>query len=111
MTNRTTAGQMAGHGRIRNAARQEKMQAKDGTQARAIGTAGETARAKAKTGTGVVSPKDGKVRTGRMTGERQHGKARAAYTVLAKPVTATSGRSQTDHSPGHNQKKQFTFAC
>ena len=32
-------------------------------QARVIGTAGETVRAKAKTGKGVVSPKKGKART------------------------------------------------
>ena len=59
-TNNTTAGQMVGHGRIRNAARQAKMQAKGGMQARATGTAGETVKAKAKTGKGVVSPKNGK---------------------------------------------------
>ena len=34
------------------------MQAKDGMQARAIGTAGERVRAKAKTGKGVVRPKN-----------------------------------------------------
>ena len=37
-SNKTTDGQMVGHGRITKAARQEKMQAKDGMQARAIGT-------------------------------------------------------------------------
>ena len=46
LTNKTTAGQMMRHGRIREAARQAKMQAKDGMQARAIGTAGETVRAR-----------------------------------------------------------------
>ena len=50
MTNKTTAGQMVVHGRIRKAARQARMQAKDGMQARAVGTAGEKVRAKAKTG-------------------------------------------------------------
>ena len=71
------------------------MQAQDGTQARAIGTAGETVRAK--TGVGMTSPKNGKVSTDRMTGARQREKARAArkaaaravYTVLTKPMTAT----------------------
>ena len=83
-TNKTTAGQLAVHGRIRKAARQAKMQAKDGTQARAIGTAGEAVRAKAKTGTGMASPKNGKARTDRMMGARQHGKARAARKGSSK---------------------------
>ena len=51
---------------------------KDAGQARAIRTAGETARAKANTGKGVVSPKNGKARTERMIGARQRGKAGAA---------------------------------
>ena len=118
ITNKTTLGQMVEHGRIRKAARQAKLQAKDGTQARAIGTVGEAVRAKAKTGKGVVRPKNGKARTGRMIGARQHGMvrtrkaaARAASTVLTKPVTSTDGRSQTDHSPAHNQKNKFNSAC
>ena len=78
MTNMTTAGQMAEHGRIRKAARQAKMQAKDGTQTRAVGTVGATVKAKAKIGTGMVSHKNGKARTDRMIGARQHGKAIAA---------------------------------
>ena len=41
------------------------MKTKDGTLARAIGTAGETARAKENTGTGMASPKNGKDRTDR----------------------------------------------
>ena len=57
MTNKTTAGQMVVHGRFRKAAGQAKTQAKDGTQARAVGTSGKTVRAKAKTGKGVVSPR------------------------------------------------------
>ena len=67
VTDKTSAGQMVGHGRIRKAASPAKMQGKDGTQARATGTAGEAVRAKAKTGTGVVSPKNGKARIDRMT--------------------------------------------
>ena len=51
------------HGRIRKAARLAKMQAQDETQARATGTAGEAVRAKAKTGTGLASPKNGMART------------------------------------------------
>ena len=54
-SNKTTGGQVVGHGRIRKAARQAKMQAQDGMHARAIGTVGETVRAKAKTGKGVVN--------------------------------------------------------
>ena len=92
------------------------MQAKDGMQARAIGTAGETVRAKAKTGNGVVSPKNGKVSTDRMIGADSCGKARAArkaaakaaYTALTKLVTLIGGRSETDHSTAHNQKKKST---
>ena len=59
-TNRTTAGQMAEHGSIREAARQAKMQAQDGTQASAIGATGETASVQEKTGTGMASHKNGK---------------------------------------------------
>ena len=44
MTGRTAAGQTVEHGGIMKAARQAKMQAKDGTQARTIGTLCETAR-------------------------------------------------------------------
>ena len=88
------------------------MQVKDGTQARGIGTVGEAANTKAKTGTGLVNP-NSKARTDRMIGARQRGKARAArkaaaqatYTALTRPVTLTGGRSQTDHSRAHNQKK------
>ena len=54
------------------------MLAKDGMQARAIGTAGETVRAKAKTGKGAASPKNGKARTDSMIGAHQRGKAIAA---------------------------------
>ena len=103
---------MAGHGRIRKAASRATI------QARTSGTAGETARAKAKIGMEMASPRNGKIRTDIVTGARQHGKARTArkaaaravYTVLTKPVTATGGSSQTDHSPAHNLKKQFS-AC
>ena len=48
MTNKTTAGQMVGHGRTRKAARQEQRQAKDGMQARAIGTAGRNRKGRGK---------------------------------------------------------------
>ena len=69
-------------------------------------------RAKAKTGTGMVSPTD------RMIGAHQRGKAsaarkaaaKAACTVLTKPLTLIGGRSQTDHSPAHNQKKTSSSA-
>ena len=84
MTNKTTAGQMVGLGRIRKAARQAKMQAKVGTQARAIGTVGETVRSKAKTGTEMVSPKNDKVKTERMIGAHQREGARAARYAAAK---------------------------
>ena len=67
-TNKTTAGQMVVHCRIRKAARQAKMQAKDGIQA------GETVRAKANTGKEAVSPKNGKARTSR-TIAHQRGRA------------------------------------
>ena len=66
------------------AARQAKTQAKDGTWARAIGTAGETVKAKAKTGKGVVRPKNGRAKTDNMTGAHQRGKARAARRPAAK---------------------------
>ena len=56
MTKRTTAGQMEGRGRIRKTARQAKMQVKDETQARAIGAAGDTVRAKENIGTCMASP-------------------------------------------------------
>ena len=56
---------MVAHGRIRKAARQATTQAKDGTQARAIGKAWETERAKTWAGTGMVSPKNDKDRTNR----------------------------------------------
>ena len=56
MTNHTPSGQMVGNGRFRKATRQAKMQAKDGMQARAIGTSGEIVRAEAKTGMGMASP-------------------------------------------------------
>ena len=66
------------------------MQAKDWTLARAVGTAGASVKAKAKTVTGTASHKNGKARTDRMIGARQHGKARAARrgasSVLTKPV-------------------------
>ena len=52
MTNKTTAGQMVGHGRIRKASRQAKMPAKDETQARAFGGR-EKVNAKAKIGAGM----------------------------------------------------------
>ena len=92
------------------------MQAQDGMQARAIGTAGETIRAKAKTGKGAASPKNGKARTDRMIGAHQRGKARAARqaaanTALTKLVTLVGWRNQTDHSTAHNQKKKSTSAC
>ena len=69
----------------------------------------ETVRAKAKTGTGMANPKRGKVRTDRKPGARQHGMARAARKALAraaltKLVTSTGRRSQTDHSPAHNEQ-------
>ena len=95
------------------------MQAKDETQARAIGTVGETVRAKAKTGKGVVSPKSGKARTDRTIGAHHPGKARAARnaaaqaadTALTKLVTLIRGSRQTDHSTAHSQKKKPTSAC
>ena len=74
--------------------------------------------AEANTGKGVVSPKNGKARTDRMTGAHQRGKARArkaakaACTALTKLVTLIGGRNQTDHSTAHNQnKKKSTSAC
>ena len=87
-------------------------------QAKVIGTAGGTVRAKAKTCKKEVSPKSGKARTDRMIGAHQRGKARgarkeaakAAYTSLTKLVTLIGGRNQTDHSTGHNQKKKSTSA-
>ena len=69
-SNKTTDGQMVGHGRIRKTARQAKMQAKDMMQARASGTVGETVRAQAKIGKGVVSPENGMTRTDRVIGTR-----------------------------------------
>ena len=64
--------------------------------------------------TGMASLKNDKVRTDRMIGALravQKAAARTENTVLAKPVTATGGRSQTDDSPAHKQKKKFTPAC
>ena len=95
------------------------MQAKDGMHAREIGTVGRTVRAKAKTGKGVVGPKNGRARRDRMIGTHQCGKARAARkaaakaacTALTKLVTLIGGRNQTDHSTAHNQKKKSTSAC
>ena len=86
------------------------MQAKDGMQARAIGTAGESAWAMAKTGKGAASLKNGKARTDTMIGAHQRGKARtarkapakAAYTALTKLVTLIGGRNRTGHSTAHN---------
>ena len=100
-------------------AMQAKMQAKDETQAVTIGTVGETEMAKTKTGTGMVRHQNGNARTDRMKGTHKYRKARAAqraaaraaYIVLTKPMTLTGGRSQTDHSPVHNQKTKFTSAC
>ena len=114
LTNKTTAGQMVGRGRIRNAARHAMIQAKDGTQARAVGKNCGNGEGRSKDWNG-----NGKGRTDGMTGSRLRGKARAArnaaagavYTVLTKPVTANGGHSQKDHSPAHNQKKKFTSAC
>ena len=62
MTNKTTAGQMAEHRRFRREARQAKMKAKDGTQARAVGTDGATVKTKAQTGMEMVGRKNGKAR-------------------------------------------------
>ena len=84
-----------------------------------FGTAGETVRANAKTGKGVVSPNNGKGRTERMTSAHQHGKARAArkaganvaYKALTKLLTLICGRSQTGNSTAHNQKKKSISAC
>ena len=64
-------------GRIREAARQVKEQAKDGDASKSTWNTGETVRAKEKTGTGMASPKNGKVRSDRTIGARQCGKARA----------------------------------
>ena len=94
------------------------MQAKDGMQARVIGTTEEAVRAKAKTCKGVVSPKNGKDSTDRMTEAHQCGKARAdrtaaakaAFIALTKLVTLIGGRNETDHSTAHNQKKKSTSA-
>ena len=81
MTNKTTAGQMVERGSIRNAARLAKMQAKDGTQARAVGTTGGNSKGRGKDWNG-----NGKDRTDGMTGSRQRGKARAARKAAAKYV-------------------------
>ena len=93
------------------------MQAKDGMQARVIGTTEEAVRAKAKTGKGVVSPKNGKARTDRMTEAHQCGKARAArkaatkaaLIALTKLVTLIGGRNETDHSTAHNPEEEIHF--
>ena len=65
------------------AARQAKMQAKDGMHARAIGTVGETVRAKAKSGKGVVGPKNGMARRDRVIG-----------TPMWKGKSSTKGSSK-----------------
>ena len=85
--NMTTAGQIAEHGRIRKAARQAKMKAQDGIQASAIGTTGETARAKEYASTGMASHKNGSHR-GKARPARRAA-ARAVSAVLTKPATAT----------------------
>ena len=78
-TKRTTAGQMAEHGSIREAARQAQMQAQDGTQASAIGATGEAASVHDKTATGMAIHKNNdKIREGRSVGARQRGEARTA---------------------------------
>ena len=105
MPNKTTAAQMVVRGRIRKAARQAKMQAKDGMQARAIGTAGETVRANTKTGKVVVSPKYGKVRTNRMIGARQRGKARAVRKAAAKAALTELTKLRKIHFVRYIRKK------
>ena len=103
--NKTTAAQMVVRGRIRKAARQTKMQAKDGMQARAIGTPGETVRANTKTGKVVVSPKYGKVRTNRMIGARQRGKARAVRKAAAKAALTELTKLRKIHFVRYIRKK------
>ena len=104
------------YGRFREAARQAKTQAKNGTQARAIGAVGTTVKAKAKTGKEVVSPKNRKAKTDRMTGGHQRGEARAARkakvacAALTKLVTLIGGRNHTVLSTAHSQKKKSISA-
>ena len=97
------------HGRIGKAARQAKMQAKDGMQARTIGTAGETVRAKAKTGKRVVSPKNGKPRTDRTIGAHQGGKARAARK--ANEAGDIDWWAQSDGSQHRSKSEEEIHFC
>ena len=117
-TNKTTDGQMVQHGRISKAARQAKMPAKDGMQARAIGTVGETVRAKAKTGKGVVSPKNGMTRTDRMIGTRMwkgksstKGSSKGSMYSVDK-VGDIDWWAQSDGSQHSSQsEEEITSAC
>ena len=89
------------------------MQAIDGTQTRAIGTAGETARAKEKIGTGMASPKNGKVRTDRTAGAPVwKGKSNMKGCGMGSmcSVDEASGQRLVDAvrrmtAPAHNLKK------
>ena len=93
MTSRTTAGQMVEHGRIRKAGRQAHIQAKDGTQAGAIGTV-EAAHGKSQEWQGQTN------RLERVSVERQE-------QSVDEASDNDCWHSQTDHS----QKKKFTSAC
>ena len=85
-------------------------QAKDGAQARAIGTNEEKAKAKENTGTGMAESEQGT-----MTGARQCGKGKGSMkcsivsAVVTKRATATGGRSQTAQS-GSQPEEKFNSA-
>ena len=75
------------------------MHAKDGTQATAVEKAGAKVKGKAKSGSGMVRRKNGKVEHAGMERATCKAATREANSV------ETGGRSQTDHSTPQNQKK------
>ena len=121
MTNKTSAGQMVEAWKNQKGSRTDKDAGKGWDACKSNWNSWGDSKgkgAKAKTGKGVVSPKNGKVRTDKMIGAHQRGKARAArvaaakaaHMALKKLVTLIGGRNQTDHSTVHNLKKKSTSA-
>ena len=93
MTSKTAAEQTVEHGRIRQVGRQAKTPAKDGTQARAVGSVWSRRRQQWDMERLARAPQVTIV-GGQHVWSTPVEKARAASTALMKPVTPTDGRIQ-----------------
>ena len=111
-----TAGQMVEHGRITKAARQAKMQANVGPQAKTNRTAGAAVRAKAKTGTGNGKSQEGQDQNRQNDWSTPGWKDKSSTknskgSMEGVDEACDSGRSQTNTSAAHNQKQMSVSAC